>query len=306
MRASWRVMNAGEKTGLAVLPRSFEALDEVGAVGQSHPSSNQSLVVDYMLAAIRDHRPDVAFELGEKFLRSLETLRHTRQNDVLDQIVHTETPKAKSEASAEEGRARRREQDRARLFDTARPETILGPANVVAVYRALGVDGSLGLDDVETVAQIYYELADGIAAVPRLLEYAAGTKAAGQAPDDFVDHFAGVSNTATLLLMHAVRLGPDMWKLILQCPLKGACRKGAPFYVNRRCGRCVLLRDRRDAALAAPAPARGPAEESHRLRSNRADEHMGSALSLQCTRTGRSERWRRRTPVKKPRRSAPK
>jgi hypothetical protein len=76
---------------------------------------------------------------------------------------------------------------------------------------------------------IYDEIAQGVAAVVRSLADACAAE-----PDEaFRIDFADVMFAAQTLLFHAVRLGPELWALILPCTLDADCRLGRPFYVTR-------------------------------------------------------------------------
>lgn len=109
----------------------------------------------------------------------------------------------------------------------ALPMTIAG----FWLYRALHIDPEGQPRTSPTVVMdVYEEVAQGIAAVERSLSVVLGQLDLADAFRADYYHVAGVAKT---LLLHAVRLGPEIWDLILRCKLGAECRLSAPFYVTR-------------------------------------------------------------------------
>jgi hypothetical protein len=232
-----------------------------------------------MLAALDLGSPDTAKTIGQKILRR-------RQDRTLDRLSEEDDAPAEGAHSSPEPtktELRKREQDRQQLVKAARPEILLAPVNLVAVFLKdqpiwrswswadteavngrmfafaqqvsqdrLPEDSRLALpltaagfylyralhsgtweNPLDLVANVYYEIGEGIVQVNKSVIEAARLKHIGDAPEEFVTTFAGIANTADLLLMHAAGLGPDKWKLILRCALGAGCRRGEPYYVAR-------------------------------------------------------------------------
>ena len=72
-----------------------------------------------------------------------------------------------------------------------------------------------------------------MATVEKCFSNAIQRKLNGEVSEDFLADFAHSVMTAETLLLHAVRLGPEMWDLIRLCPLGAGCRYGQPFHVPR-------------------------------------------------------------------------
>ena len=108
----------------------------------------------------------------------------------------------------------------------ALPMTIAG----FWLWRALQVDRQgQPHTSPSVVMAVYDEIAQGIAAVEKSLVDACAAE-----PDEaFRVDFAHVMSVAQTLLFHAVRLGPELWDLILPCALGADCELGRPFYVTR-------------------------------------------------------------------------
>jgi len=111
----------------------------------------------------------------------------------------------------------------------ALPLTVAG----FMLYRALETPPA-GKDRTSpaVMMDVYREIAEGIIILTGCLEDAARRQIRGDVLEDFLGHFAHTVAVAETLLLHAVRLGPEMWALILKCPLSSGCRLGAPYYVT--------------------------------------------------------------------------
>jgi len=102
------------------------------------------------------------------------------------------------------------------------------------LYRALHVDtGGAPRNSVAVVMAVYEEIARGIVILDRCFSDAATRKIRGEVSEDFLTDFAETVDAAQTLLLHAIRLGPETWDLILRCGLGTGCRLRKPYYVSR-------------------------------------------------------------------------
>jgi hypothetical protein len=112
----------------------------------------------------------------------------------------------------------------------ALPLTVAG----FILYRALHVNPEgKRRDHPDVVMDVYGEIAQGIGIIEKRFTDAAQRKVNGEVSEEFQENFAHTVSVAETLLLHAVRLGPDMWDLILRCVLGAGCKDGEPFYVSR-------------------------------------------------------------------------
>ncbi len=80
---------------------------------------------------------------------------------------------------------------------------------------------------------VYQEIAQALVLEDGCLGNVTRRKLQGDVSDDFASDFTHIVMTAETLLLHAVRLGPEMWDLIRYCGLGDACRLKQPYYVTR-------------------------------------------------------------------------
>jgi hypothetical protein len=100
------------------------------------PDDLASKAITFMLAALRAGSVEDAISIGEKAEQLLRA-SSTRQSKVLDHWADTDETRESATATGSKRRETQRrkpEQDREQLFKIARPETLLSPANVVAVF----------------------------------------------------------------------------------------------------------------------------------------------------------------------------
>ncbi len=116
----------------------------------------------------------------------------------------------------------------------ALPFTVAG----LALYRAFHFGPArrrLDFDKIPALwLEVYREVAQGIVILDACLLEAARLKVAGDVPESFLDSFCESVDDAETLLLHAIRLGPRLWNLILECPLGVACQERTPYYVVAR------------------------------------------------------------------------
>lgn len=138
----------------------------------------------------------------------------------------------------------------------ALPLTVAG----FMLYRALHVDPEgMPRDHPNVVMDVYAEIAQGIAILDKRLIRAAQQQIDGDVSQAFLGDLAHTTNVAETLLLHAVRLGPEMWSLILRCGLGTDCRLGKPYFVSRPGersphGRCRTALARRKARPVTSKP----------------------------------------------------